>query len=103
MNIEVNLADLYQFTEDAVNKILKPDNEEDFSQAVGELQLLLRIVLDVEPNDDTILALRHVLMILDRVGMFIDSPDCKVTAAIVLPYLQKTRIENAGDHHADAN
>lgn len=104
MDIKVSVADLYCFAEDAVDKILRnKNNPENFYQHAGELQLLLKILLEVEAKDNMIFALKRVLMILDRAGLYIDSPDSKATMAIVLPYLKKTRIllENAGGDDAD--
>lgn len=100
MNIQ--LDDLFHVAEDAVICILECDDE-CFHRAVGEIQALIKLLFNVEPEDDKTLGLKKVLNILDRTGLFVVNPDTRVTAAIVLPYLRKVRASLKENGNADNN
>lgn len=100
--MNIKLDDLFHVAEDAVINILDCDDE-CFHRAVGEIQALIKLLLNVEPEDDKTLALKKVLNILDRTGLFIDNPDTRITAAIVLPYLRKVRAALKEIGNADNN
>ena len=105
--MSIELVDLYYLTENSIDELLKcaDDDAERFYTHVGELQALLWLLSDVAPKNDNLFALKRVLMILDRAGLYLDTPDSKVTMQIVLPYVQKTRklLESAEGDHTDAH